>query len=115
MSLLQCWMLHLCWIALTNGDTSITSDLLWPQPAEMNFGTDVYSIDATTFSFLTKESSSALLRNVVNRYYNIILKSSIPLYPTGGNSVNPTRVLNGLKVIVNSPDETLDMNTDESC
>lgn len=34
------------------GDSSTTTDLLWPLPRSVDFGTTVYSLDPQTFAFL---------------------------------------------------------------
>ena len=96
---------------LIDDDTSTTSDLLFPQPTQMTFGTAVYSIDPTTFSFQT-DQNGVLLHTVIDRYAIIIFQSPAPFYLSGDT---PSSTLQGLKIVVNSDNETLDSDTNESC
>ena len=100
------------WIS---ADASTTSDLLWPQPSSVKFGTAVYSID---HNFVFKASgagaSSNILRGALTRYQNILFDVPAPLRPSG-NSAVPTGTLSDLMVEVSSDDESLNLSTDESC
>lgn len=98
------------------GNANITSDLLWPQPSQMQFGTDVYGVERDTFTITTDGvgASSTLLMSAVDRYYDVIFKSSVPFYPAT-DDVTIKGQLAGLKVTVSSSDERLNLTTDESC
>ena len=100
-------------LRLVFGDSSITSDLLWPQPSQFSFGTEVYEVDSGNFSFKTG-STSTLLKSAIDRYYVIIFQSAAPFYPSGG-ATQPKGPLTGLYITVHSTDESLNLSTDESC
>ena len=103
-------------LRLVFGDSSTTSDLLWPHPSQSTFGTEVYEVDSGNFAFTTDGAGggSTLLKSAIDRYYVIIFQSAAPFYPSGG-ATQPKGPLTGLKVTVNSQDESLNLTTDESC
>ena len=98
------------------GDSTTTSDLLWPKPSQATFGSEVYEVDSATFAFTTDGAGagSIILKSAMDRYYVLIFEAAAPFYPTGG-STQPKGPLPGLKVTVNSADESLNLTTDESC
>ena len=100
-------------LPLVFGDSSTTSDLLWPQPSQVTFGTEVYEVDSGNFSFMT-DSPSTLLKSAMDRYYVIMFQSPAPFYPSGG-AAQPKGPLTGLYITVHSTNESLNLDTDESC
>ena len=97
-------------------DPSISTQLLWPTPNSVSVGDMVLSIDSTTFKFTTQGGGlgSDTLKQAIERYTDIIFKTPTPFYPSAAN-VTATSALSGLTVTVSSSDETLGLNTDESC
>ena len=96
-------------------DSTTTSDLLWPQPSSMTFGSNVYTLD-DRFVFLTAGDGgeSDILRGAITRYQKLIFQTPTPFYPSGGSAA-ATGSLASLTVSVSSNDETLGLKTDESC
>ena len=103
-------------LPLVFGDASTTSDLLWPQPSQATFGTEVYEVDSGNFAFTTDGAGGAsiLLKSAIDRYYDTIFRTPAPFYPSGG-ATQPKGPLTGVKVTVNNQDESLNLTTDESC
>lgn len=103
-------------VPLITGDGSTTSDLLWPQPSQMKFGSEIYSVEPVSFTITTDGNGgeSTLLKSAIDRYYVIIFESSTPFYPSG-NTDMPKGPLSGLKVTVHSTNYNLTLSTDESC
>ena len=95
---------------------SITTDLLWPMPSEVQAGNDVYSLDPSKFAFTANGAggSSDILKEAFQRYMDLIFKSPTPFYPSVA-SATPSKELSGLAVTVSSNDETLGLDTDETC
>ena len=99
-------------LATALADKTTTSDLLWPQPFTMEFGSHVYAIDSS-FSFLGA-SNSDILKGAFTRYQQLIFDTPTPFYPSGGSAA-VTGILLTLVVTLTSDDETLGLKTDESC
>lgn len=99
-----------------SADTSTTSDLLWPKPSASNFGTNVYQLNAASFSLTAKGqgSSSEILRDAFQRYSKLIFQTPAPFYPSGASDTFNGEI-SGLVFTVQSSDETLGSSTDESC
>ncbi len=97
-------------------DSSTTTDLLWPLPHYTSFGSEVYSLNSQTFNFLGAGAGggSSILEDAFLRYQLLIFSSPAPFYPSGGGSA-PAQELASLLATVNSADETLGLNTNESC
>ena len=76
----------------------------------------VFSIDPTTFKITTQGAGigSNILQQAIERYTDIIFKTPVPFYPSAAN-VTATTPLSGLTITVSDSDETLGLNTDESC
>ena len=108
-------LLLLCLFISTKADKTTTSDLLWPQPSSMKFGSNVYSIDKS-FVFLAdgEGAMSDILSSAFGRYQKHIFDDPTPFYPLGAG-VAPERMLGNLTVTVTSADESLNLKTDESC
>eukprot|EP00731_Ephydatia_muelleri_P037806 Em0567g4a len=100
-------------LSLTKGDTSTTSDLLWPLPRSMSFGTTVYSLQPANFYFTSSGpgGSSNIVKGAFVRYLNLIFKTPSPFYPNGGPA---SQVLPSLDVYVNSNSEVLSQETNET-
>lgn len=94
-------------------DTTTTSDLLLPQPSSMQFGSNVYMIDSS-FVFAYNGATSNILTNAFSRYNLLIFDTPVPFYPSGG-STEAAGTLSMLQVTLASNDETLGLDTDESC
>ncbi|XP_019855835.1 PREDICTED: beta-hexosaminidase subunit alpha-like isoform X4 [Amphimedon queenslandica] len=112
MALFLLFFLFAVSLRLVFGDSSTTSDLLWPQPSQPKFGTEVYEVDSGNFVFNTT-SASTLLKSAMDRYYVIIFQSPAPFFPSGG-ATQPKGPLTTLYITVHSTDESLNLNTDES-
>ena len=97
-------------------DPSISTQLLWPRPSSVDVGDVVFSINPATFKFTVQggDLRSDILQQAIDRYTDIIFKTPVPFYPSAAN-VSATQPLSGLTVTVSSGDETLGLNTDESC
>lgn len=100
---------------LVAADNSITSDLLWPKPKSAQFGSNIYTVDQS-FQFLGTGpgSNSNILKAAFDRYQALIFKTPSPFYPSG-NTGQAHGALSSMTVTVSSDDETLDLQTDESC
>ena len=96
-------------------DATTTSDLLWPQPSSMKFGSGVYTID-DGFDFLGAGAgaNSDILRAAFSRYQDLIFNTPTPFYPSGGSAA-ATGKLKNLTVTVSSSNESLGLKTNESC
>ena len=96
-------------------DSTTTTELLWPHPTSMKFGSGVYIVDKDmSFFSMGPGSDSDILRGAFSRYQKLIFETPAPFYPSGGSeAANGT--LTSMTVTVSSNDETLGLNTDESC
>uniref|UniRef100_A0A1X7U7Y7 beta-N-acetylhexosaminidase n=1 Tax=Amphimedon queenslandica TaxID=400682 RepID=A0A1X7U7Y7_AMPQE len=72
-------------LRLVFGDSSTTSDLLWPQPSQSTFGTEVYEVDSGNFVFNTT-SASTLLKSAMDR--KLIMFSLYNYIHLGGDEVS---------------------------
>lgn len=97
-------------------DSTTTTDLLWPLPHSVSFGTTTYSLNPETFAFTSSGpgGSSDVLKDAFERYTYIIFLTPTPFYPSGAKG-GATQVLPGLQVNVLSSDETLGLKTNETC
>lgn len=97
-------------------DQSTTSGLLWPVPKKSSFGKEVYLLQPESFQFLASGdgADSDIIQDGFARYSKILFTTPVPFVPTGA-SLASGGVLPSLKVTVNSADETLGQDTDESC
>ena len=96
-------------------DSSTTTDLLWPLPRSVSFGSTVYSLDPETFAFTGtgKGGGDLILKDAFARYIRLMFVTPAPFYPSGGGA--PTLTLASLNVDVSSADETLGLDTNETC
>lgn len=96
-------------------DPSVSTDLLWPIPNNYSVGQDMYSIDPGTFSFVPagKGGDSDILKQALSRYMKLIFLP--PPIVTQLQSRSIKSDLNQLTVTVNSDDESLGLNTMDSC
>ena len=94
----------------------VTTNLLWPLPSNLSFGTGYFTIDPTNFQFVPSGpgASSPILQAALVRYYKIIFGHPVPFYPGGDPGTN-LGVLSQVTVDVASSDETLGPNTNETC
>ena len=105
---------HCSWVL---ADSSTTTDLLWPLPKMVTFGTAIYSFDPASFQFLGSGAggSSATLKGAFDRYIQLIFHTPVPFYPSGAGGA-AAGVLKSVEVTVKSSNETLPgPDTDESC
>ena len=99
----------------TPADTSVTFDLLWPKPSAAQFGSDTYSLNKTfEFKGAGAGGDSKILAAAFDRYHGLIFNIPTPFYPSG-NSSQSSGALGSVTVTVSSDDETLALQTDESC
>ena len=102
-------------IAVTNDTTSITSDLLWPKPTSAKFGSNIYTVDQNLeFTKDGPGGNSDVFEAAIARYKALIFKTPSPFYPSG-NAGQASGTLSSVTVTISSDDETLDLQTDESC
>ncbi len=94
-------------------DPSTSTDLLWPLPNGNTVGSDMYSLDSKTFMFVPagKGGSSDVLKEALERYMKLIFLPS----PVPALASSITAPMDKLTVTVDSSDETLALNTDNSC
>ena len=97
-------------------DPSISTQLLWPMPSSVTVGSQVFSIDPAGFKFTPGGANAAsdTLKQAIDRYSDLIFKSPVPLYPSAANTTAGS-ALSGLTITVSSTNESLGLNTDESC
>ena len=97
-------------------DSGTTTDLLWPLPKSVNFGSSVYSIQPSVFQFKGTGAGGAsnILKEAFERYIQLIFETPVPFYPSGSGG-SPVGVLNAVLVEVLTNDETLGPNTNETC
>lgn len=120
MASLTCLLLSLLalsgYCSWVSADSSTTTDLLWPIPETVTFGSAIYSFDPTSFQFLGAGAggSSATLKGAFERYIQLIFHTPVPFYPSGAGGA-ATGVLKSVEVTVKSSDETLGPSTNESC
>ena len=97
-------------------DPSTTTDLLWPLPRNVTFGSTIYSFSSSSFQFLGAGDggASGIVKNAFERYLRLIFKTPVPFYPSGSGG-SSAGVLDSVTVNVKSSDETLGPDTDESC
>ncbi|XP_064391207.1 beta-hexosaminidase subunit alpha-like [Halichondria panicea] len=93
-------------------DPSTSTDLLWPLPNGNTVGSDMYSLDSKTFMFVPagKGGSSDVLKEALERYMKLIFLPS----PVPALASSITAPMDKLTVTVDSSDETLALNTDNS-
>ena len=98
-------------------DSSTTTDLLWPLPRSSKFGNTVYSLNPETFTFVGTGpgGTSDSLKNAFERYTNLIFQTPAPFFPSGGSSGAAQQELTSLEVNVMSDNESLGLNTNETC
>ena len=94
-------------------DPSISTQLLWPMPSSVDVGDQVFSVDPSTFKF-SAASSSDTLKEAISRYTDLIFKTPAPFYPSAANT-SAGSGLSELTIAVSSDDESLGLDTDESC
>ena len=108
-------------LGLATADSSTTTDLLWPLPLSTKFGSTVYSLNPETFTFVgtgpgaTQGGSSDSLKGAFERYTNLIFQTPAPFFPSGGSSGAAQQELASLEVNVESDDQTLGLDTNETC
>ena len=97
-------------------DQSTTSGLVWPVPKKCIFGSKVYLLQPESFQFLASGAGadSDIVKDGFARYSKILFTTPVPFVPTGATQASDG-VLPSLNVVVNSADETLGQDTDESC
>ena len=97
-------------------DSGTTTDLLWPLPKSVNFGSSVYSIQPSNFQFMATGAGGAsdILKEAFKRYIRLIFETPVPFYPSG-SSGSPVDVLNVVLVDVVTNNETLGPDTNETC
>ena len=97
-------------------DQSTTDGLLWPVPKKSTFGKEVYLLQPESFQFLAigAGADSDIVKDAFSRYSKILFTTPVPFVPTGATQASDG-VLASLNVVVNSADETLGQDTDESC
>lgn len=100
-----------------DADSSTTTDLLWPLPRSATFGSNVYSLNAETFTFVGTGAggSSTTLDSAFDRYTNLIFQTPAPFFPSGASSGAAQQELASLVVNVMSDNETLGLGTNETC
>ena len=100
---------------LVAADDSTTSDLLWPKPTSAQFGSNIYTVDQNLeFTKAGPGGNSNVLEAAIDRYKALIFKTPSPFYPSG-NAGRASGTLSSVTVTISSNDETLDLQTDESC
>lgn len=93
-------------------DPSTSTDLLWPLPNNNSVGTDIYSLDKSFMFVATGEgASSDILKEAIDRYMKLIFLPP----PIAAVVSTVTGPLAKLTVSVASNDETLALETDNSC
>ena len=104
-------------LGLAAADSSTTTDLLWPLPRSATFGSNVYSLNAETFTFMGTGAggSSIMLDSAFERYTNLIFQTPAPFFPSGASSGAAQQELASLVVNVMSDNETLALGTNETC
>ena len=99
-------------------DDTTTANLLWPKPYKMQFGSNVYQLSPDSFQFASTgpdgRTDSDIVEAALARYYRILFQTNVPFYPTGATE-DASGTLAKLVVTVDSSDETLYPDTDESC
>lgn len=97
-------------------DPSTTTDLLWPLPRKVTFGSSIYSLQSSSFQFLGSGAGGAsiILKDAFVRYLFLIFETPVPFYPSGSGG-SSAGVLQSVTVDVKSNNETLGPDTDESC
>ena len=108
--------LYLC-LGLAAADSSTTTDLLWPLPRSATFGSNVYSVNGETFTFMGTGAggSSGTVNSAFERYTNLIFQTPAPFFPSGASSGAAQQELTSLVVNVMSDNETLALGTNETC
>lgn len=103
-------------VPLSRADSSTTTDLLWPLPRKATFGSSIYSLQASSFQFLSSGAGGAsdILKGAFERYISLIFETPVPFYPSG-NGGSSAGALQNVTVAVKSSNETLGPDTDESC
>ncbi len=94
-------------------DPSTSTDLLWPLPNDNTVGADMYSLNSKTFmlSAAGDGASSDILKEAMDRYMKLIFLP--PPVPAVGSFVKAP--LDKLTITVASSDESLALDTDNSC
>ena len=97
-------------------DDTTTANLLWPKPYSMQFGSNVYQLSPDSFQFTSAGAgaNSDVVGGAFARYYRILFQTNAPFYPTGATE-DASGTLTKLVATVDSGDETLGPDTDESC
>ena len=97
-------------------DDTTTVNLLWPKPSSMQFSSNVYQLSPDSFQFTSAGAgaNSDVVRGAFARYFRILFQTNAPFYPTGAIE-DASGTLTKLVVTVDSADETLGPDTDESC
>ena len=116
-------MLFVVWLFLyaasgsVQADTSTTADLLWPLPRVAMFGSNVYSLEPVNFDITSTGpgGDADLLKGALVEYLKLIFETPAPFFPSGGESGGTSGSLPSLVVDVKSEDQTLGLQTDESC
>ena len=105
---------YLGWVT---ADSSTTTDLLWPLPLSAKFGSTAYSLNSETFLFVGTGlgGASDSLKDAFERYTNLIFQTPAPFFPSGGSCGAAQQELTSLEVIVMSDNETLGLDTNETC
>ena len=108
--------LYLC-LGLAAADSSTTTDLLWPLPRSATFGSNAYSVNGETFTFMGMGAggSSGTVNSAFERYTNLIFQTPAPFFPSGASSGAAQQELTSLVVNVMSDNETLALGTNETC
>ncbi len=96
-----------------SSDPNTSTDLLWPLPNGNTVGSDMYSLDNNTFMFVPagEGGSSDILKEAMERYMKLIFLP--PPVPALVSSISAP--LDKLTITVDSSDETLALDTDNSC
>ena len=104
---MQLLLLFTAWFSI-----SVNSMSVWPKPKSTSNLPELYMLDSTNFQFETK-SESEILRNAFKRYRGIIFLHT-PAFPGSEDVGNVKGVISSANIKVNSDNETLSLETDES-
>lgn len=102
--------------ASVEADATTTTDLLWPLPHSVKFGSTVFALDASAFIFqgVGAGGEGSIIKDAFRRYHYLIFQTKTPFYPSGATS-GVTQSLTSITVDVASADETLAPDTAENC
>ena len=102
--------------ASVEADATTTTNLLWPLPHSVKFGSTVFALDPSTFVFqgVGAGGEGSIIKDAFRRYQYLIFQTKTPFYPSGATG-EVTQTLTSITVDVASANEILAPDTVENC